>query len=241
MKRYFNHIVEASTLGFQYIKETTGTTQIVIDPQYESACEQWKILQERLMTLRGDIESVLKCLPTIYETGKLFSSSVIVAESKTEKEPSTLSHTWKLFFDELEFNMEKNLISKMNQLMAQSFDLIREKFDELSNLKDKRRKCQLLTDSLRDKLENISSSGKPEEIAQTKMEFDSKKLELESITSEFVSEVNELWNKRIQLIESPLHQMISYLFEFGKQAYLSLSIMKTTITTEELNQDYLKL
>ncbi|OHT01426.1 hypothetical protein TRFO_31745 [Tritrichomonas foetus] len=238
MTSLLNKGKEYTKMAFQYIKEKTGTTAHEVDPEYQTACEQFEIMKARVAKFIVDVNEILNIIPCICSAGLNFSSSLLSADQKSGGNCSELSNSFDIFFKKMDMLVKDKLLSISRPAVIDILKSMKSRFNELEVLRDERRKTQLLCDSIRDDLETISKSGTPEKVAKTRIEYEGKLRILEQQTNLFKVEMAKLWEQRFNLIEVPLQQLVGIVFLFCQDSFEHLQELQKVVTQEELTRQY---
>ena len=237
MSGFFEKAKEKALIASQFLKEKAGTTQTEVDPEYQTAIEQFKIIKNRLKQFIEDVNEILDCIQPICETGRNFASSLKIAEDRIGSD-NTLSNSFDKFFYRLNELAKGNLIALSKPAVLDYLKTLKSQFDELETIQNERRNIQLLCDSYRDALDKISKSGKPDDVAKKRILYESKMQTLKEYTDRFKREMSILWEQRFKILEVPLQQLIGIVYLFCQESFGYLKELQTTVTLEELSQQY---
>lgn len=238
MKAFLDKVEDQFNITVQAIKEKTGTTKAEIDPDYQSAIEQFEVIKSRVHKFIGDVNDILTIIPDICKSGIHFSESLIAAEEKKGEQLSDISRSFDVFFHKMQELIESDLIAVSKPAVMDYLRDIQKKFQELEEIQKNRRTTQLLCDSLRDKLAKITNNGNPNEVAQVKIQYEAKQAELNNLTDSFKNEMKILWEQRFNIFDVPFQQFVSLIFLFCQQSYGNLQELQKNVTKEELMHDY---
>ena len=238
MKAFFDKVEDQFNITVQALKEKTGTTKAEIDPEYQSAVEQFEIIKSRVHKFIGDVNDILTIIPEICKSGIRFSESLISAEEKKGDQLSEISCSFDVFFHKMQELIETDLISVSKPAVMDYLRDVQKKFQELEEIQKNRRNTQLLCDSLRDKLAKITNNGNPNEVAQVKLQFEAKQTELNKLTDTFKNEMKIVWEQRFNIFDVPFQQFVSLIFLFCQQSYGNLQELQKNVTKEELMHEY---
>lgn len=238
MKAFFDKVEDQFNITVQAIKEKTGTTKAEIDPEYQSAVEQFEILKARVHKFIGDVNDILTIIPDICKSGIRFSESLISAEEKKGDQLSDISRSFDVFFHRMQELIESDLIAVSKPAVMDYLRDVQKKFQELEEIQKNRRTAQLLCDSLRDKLAKVTNGGNLNEVAQVKLQYEAKQAELNNLNDSFKNEMKVLWEQRFNIFDVPFQQFVSLIFLFCQQSYGNLQDLQKNVTKEELMYDY---
>ena len=116
----------------------------------------------------------------------------------------------------------------------------RETINKLKEIQENRHEIRLYTSYLKDKFDELSKNNKnQEELTKVKFEYEEMKTQLQQITDQFVKYVNNLWNIRQKMIDDPMQEFISILYDVLRKSYPELQSLMGNIPPEEFKQDYL--
>ena len=97
---------------------------------------------------------------------------------------------------------------------------LRQQLVDLEKLRDKRRKNQLLVDSLSEKAANLSKKpNAAEELAKTRIRLEIKQKKLAERTQTFVQQIDDLWVRRFVIIETPLQDFVGIVFLYAQNMF----------------------
>ncbi|KAK8863695.1 hypothetical protein M9Y10_011385 [Tritrichomonas musculus] len=238
MKAFLDKVENQFTITVQAIKEKTGTTKADVDPEYQSAVEQFEIVKSRVHKFIGDINDIITIIPDICKSGVHFSQSLISAEEKNNGSSSDLSQSFDVFFRNMQDLVDSELIKMSEPAVMEILRNLQIQFKELEELQKNRRTTQLLCDSLRDKLAKISNSGNPNEVAQVRLQFEAKQTELKKLTDDFKNQMKSVWEQRFNMLDVPFQQFVGIIFLFCQQSYGQLQELQKNVTKEELMHEY---
>lgn len=224
-------------IGVQYIKEKTGTTQVEIDPEYEAANQKLNLIQENNTKFMTEFKEIIDLLPEINESCINISNSFSKINSDFNDNFAQISNSQESFFHQITDIMKDEFIEPVNQKIIEDFKETMNKIKALLNLRDERRKTQLMCDSLRDQYEK-SRKETPEAIVKIRKKYDAKQEELKNQTNDFIGRVNEMWDNRFVIIDEPMKDFVNLLFAFCFKTYGYLSVLNQSLTEEELSQQF---
>lgn len=210
------------TMGMQFMKEKTGNSRTEVDPAYDEACTRFDDLTKRVDILIEDINDVLNSIPAVLQSGMEFSSAASSAIILAGKPELPVNEKLTKTFNQISSLMKNDPLCKSNSIVLGSLMSIKKNFEGIEKIREKRRKCQLLCDAARDDLDNAIKKGKKDKIPSLTSNYDNLKLEMNSLTEEFVKQVNFLSDKQYEIIQEPLIKLTGISFALLKTSVENL-------------------
>ncbi|OHT04747.1 hypothetical protein TRFO_06181 [Tritrichomonas foetus] len=227
---------ENATIGVQIMREKTGTMQPEVNPEYQVAVEHFEIMRERLKKFFLNVKEILDIIPAVCESGSSFAEELNKANTKSDGKLDNLSKLFDSFYKALQSAVDSNLVYPT---FFDPLNKIRTEFEQIENLKDQRRKVQLLYEDAREKLSIAENLNLVKKIEHRRQKMITKKEECEKMTEEFKEKVGKLWVKRYEILEEPLEMFISLIYGFCLESFKFLRELQTGATPEELMQQFL--
>ena len=235
MSKLWNQVKDTAAIGVQFVKEKTGASSTEVDPVFQAASEKFDIIQERVIKFITDIEEILKVVPRVCEAGLNFSSGLITADQQSGGYVSSVASAFDTFFKAVDALSKDQLISPSNEIVMKNLKALRQQIIDLDKLRAKRRKNQLLVDSLSQKVASLSKkTNSADELAKTRIRYEAKQQKLVQRTQTFVQQVEDLWVRRFAIIEAPLQDFVGIIFLYAQNMFSDLQNLQKTVTPQEL-------
>ena len=235
---FWGNIRERTKLGFQYLKEKAGLTEIEVDAEYQAAVERFTVLKTRIRQFFQDFQVLVSLIPKVTSSGVDFSVSLIQATQDIYDDDMTLPRAFERFHLATKSLVEDDLIPMCELSVIEEVASLNEQFKNLSKLKSERRRIQLLSDSTRDRLNSLVGKGSPEEIASLRIQHEGQLQELAAKTDLFKKQVNDFWELRFTVIELPLERFVGLIFSICEKTFHNMKELQKVIDPELLEKDF---
>lgn len=223
----------------QHAKEKVGLTEQELDPKVEDAKLKLKQIDVIMYRYQSNIYEIIECIPQLNETSRKFSQLFVQNDFKYGGKARNLTNTLDLFFETAGEICDEALIQRYDKNLKSIFQEIRETIDKLKEIKSERHNIRLMKCALENKVESLKLEGSPELLATTRISYEEKKIELEIISEKFVKYVNNMWNIRNELIERPMQELVTLVYQIIKSLYMPCQALKSHLTKEDLTREYL--
>ena len=226
MSKIWGEISKATSIGVQFVKEKTGVVKAEVNPQFENAAEKFQILLEQLTTFKSDVEVILQSAQSAANAGVEMCKSLSEADQAIGGASRPVIQPITEFFNKNNSMLNEHLVGLVNTNVLQNFNQYIEDLKHLKELKEKRVKTALYVASLKNDIENYSKDGKSEKLTKAKIEYEQQNDDLIKSTNEFIASVNNLWNTRVQILESAMFEFVGIAYTYSQFLYGNLQIMQ---------------
>lgn len=239
MSKFWNQVKDTAAISVQYVKEKTGATSTAVDPVFQAASEKFDIIHERVFKFIADIEEILKILPKVCDAGLGFSTGLVNADQQSGGYATTVAGAFDEFFKAVDRLSKEQFITPTNEIVLNNLKSLRNQLVDLDKLRDKRRKNQLLVDSLSEKVNSLSKKpNTAEELTKTRVRLEVKQKKLAERTQKFVQQVEDLWVRRFLMIENPLQDFVGIVFLYAQNMFGDLQNLQRAVTPQELQTQF---
>ena len=224
----------------QHLKEKAGVSKREIIPEVEEAKERLKFLDLHFQTFEDQMADLSKLIPDITTSSADFAQIISEFGSQTSLEANKFSADVYSYFQSVSDGCKTMIDSETQKRLSFMLKDTRETINKLKEMQDNRHEIRLYTSYLKDKFDDLSQNNKnQEELTKVKFEYEEMKVELQNITDQFVKYVTNLWNIRQKVIDVPMQEFISIIYDALKKSYPDLRALMANIPPEEFKKDYL--
>ena len=236
MSKLWGEITKATSIGMQYVKEKAGAAKAEVNPEYEVAIERYDILNERFSTFFADLKTVMEFFGLVFQSGVEISQELDKADKAAGSTSAQFVQLLLLFFERSKNSANNLFISNNQQYVVESLQKILDQLNHLGQIRNKRRKHQLLCDSLKNDIENLSKGGNAERLTKAKIQYEQTKDKMNQETIEFITSVNQIWQGRVIILESALQDFIRFSYQFAMELNMDLQGLTQSLIPPSLPQ-----
>ena len=201
-------------IGIQYIKEKTGNYISENDPAYDLAFEHFNLLKLKLNSFLKDINDLIESINNTILSLNELSHSFTFINKKFNTNVENLTVQFEKYSDRFLFLIHHEPFNQINVEINQKIELFQNKIIELEKIPEIRNKNQLLANSYKEKFEKYEKNNEIEKFEKFKIKFIEQQFLVNSISEKFILEINELWENRFIMIDEPLKEFISIIYNF---------------------------
>ena len=240
IKKIGEKVINQVVIQQQHLKEKAGVSQREIIPEVEDAKEKLKFLDLHFQTFEDQITELNKLIPDMTSSSADFAKVISEFGSQTSPKANRLSADVYSYFQSVSSSCREVTDSTVGKNLSFMIKDTRETINKLKEIQENRHEIRLYTSYLKDKFDELSKNNKnQEELTKVKFEYEEMKTQLQQITDQFVKYVNNLWNIRQKMIDDPMQEFISILYDVLRKSYPELQSLMGNIPPEEFKQDYL--
>jgi hypothetical protein len=235
MSGFLQGVRDRAVMSFQAGKELLGMTHVETDPEFQSCGQQLDLLRQRVADYIRHVRTILEFLPKVCESGIQLSASIDRASQGSDLAAPVVLDT---FFQQTKTLVDETVIRNCEPSVLDHLCTVQAHLEELQNLRDERRKSQLLCDAARDKLESISKRGQPEEIGKVKADHEARLLVVAGQTDQFKAEVSQMWDQRFLIFDLPLQRLVATVFAFSQATYSNMQQLQAAADPAVLQSEF---
>ena len=223
MTKLFGELSKATSIGMQFMKEKTGFAKVENNPIYEEALIHFEELNSRYSEFYADIKSIIEFLGQSTKSGVEMSEKIFETNEKMGNSENQFFTQLKLFFINNNNNNQEKIINIIEKQILENIQNVLNQLNHLGQIKNKRRKHQLLCDSLKNEMESIIKTGNAEKLTKTTILYEQTKDKMNNETNEFIQKISFLWNGKIIVFELALNQLIGLIYNFTQESLNNLN------------------
>jgi len=200
------------------MKEMAGKSQAEEDPAYNLALEHFHILEERLNDFIINITNLIRCIPDLCKAISDYSYTVSNYDKLYNSQLAEKISAFTNFAEKIKDLVKSEPMKSSLDSSLRTISVFQNKLKELELVPERRRRNQLLADSLREQYEKTLVKGNENKINSAKISYEQQKHKLNLITEDFIIGVDFLWERRSAMVEEPMKELVAILFSFMKKA-----------------------
>lgn len=222
---------ESKILG-QKIKEKTGLSSSDVDPVYQNACEKYKKLNEEFNQIKSDMDVIIDSAQKASQSGVEMAKVLAKADENNGNTSKEILNPITTFFSAGEKNVKEKFTDPASERIVTNFTEVLKKMEYLGELKKKRDNTSYYVNSLNGSIKKLADQNDAEKLTKVKIELAQNQEDLKNQTNEFVTAVNEIYNNKVNIVETAMQEFFAISFNFAVEMNRDVNMLSQTVNYE---------